>query len=314
MHLPKLLIKRLDQFLQTPRAKSTGMTNKSELLRHVINKFLDEQDTFYNNIEYVEDFISEMKERDHMTLTFNNEIQFKEIVNAFVKRGINYNQINILLIYRKEEQKYLRTLDKIPNINSLFNSQEITIIPADDGFHNDSFFVEPIIKNLLSIMSLAKQRSKRGLNVLGTLPGNDNWNEPLIITSRNKQFRIKPVIDRTKKKLDANVEVAQLSADQINNFTEFEIRYPVVQGEEEIITKLCINQPTHSIHSVFNCLERTYSIFLQYKLYLRNGVIKSAYGVIPRKILRTRGTGLGLLISKNIVETHGGNMWAVYLT
>ena len=102
MHLPKLLIKRLDQFLQTPRAKSTGMTNKSELLRHVINKFLDEQETFYNNIEYVEDFISEMKERDHMTLTFNNEIQFKEIVNAFIKRGINYNQINVLLIYRKE--------------------------------------------------------------------------------------------------------------------------------------------------------------------------------------------------------------------
>ena len=67
---------------------------------------------------------------------------------------------------------------------------------------------------------------------------NDNWNEPLIITSRNKQFRIKPVIDRTKKKLYANVEVAQLSADQINNFTEFEIRYPVVEGEEEIITKI----------------------------------------------------------------------------
>ena len=38
MHLPKLLIKRLDQFLQTSRAKNTGMTNKPELLRHVINK------------------------------------------------------------------------------------------------------------------------------------------------------------------------------------------------------------------------------------------------------------------------------------
>jgi hypothetical protein len=58
------------------------MTNKSELLRHIINKFLDEQEAFYNNIEYVEDFISEMKERDHMTLTFNNEIQSKEIVNG----------------------------------------------------------------------------------------------------------------------------------------------------------------------------------------------------------------------------------------
>src|SRR5215831_5494732 len=163
LHLPKLLIKRLDQFLQTPRAKSTGMTNKSELLRHVINKFLDEQEAFYNNIEYVEDFISEMKERDHMTLTFNNEIQFKEIVNAFIKRGINYNQINILLIYRKEEQKYLRTLEKIPNINSLFNSQEITIIPADDGFHNDSklfrrtYYQKPLEHHELSKAEIKKR-------------------------------------------------------------------------------------------------------------------------------------------------------------
>ena len=95
------------------------MTNKPELLRRVINKFLDEQEAFYNNIEYVEDFILEMKDCDHMVLTFNNEIQFKEIVNAFIKRGINYNQMNILLIYRKEEQKYLRTLDKIPNMTAL---------------------------------------------------------------------------------------------------------------------------------------------------------------------------------------------------
>jgi hypothetical protein len=68
--------------------------------------------------------------------------------------------------------------------------------------------------------------------------GIDNWNEPLIITSRNKQFRVKPVIDRAKKKLDSDVEVVELS-DQTNCFTEFEIRYPVVvDGEEEIITKL----------------------------------------------------------------------------
>lgn len=31
--------------------------------------------------------------------------------------------------------------------------------------------------------------------------GNENWNEPLIITSRNKQFRIRPVIDRAKEKV-----------------------------------------------------------------------------------------------------------------
>ncbi|MGA9151777.1 MAG: hypothetical protein WBZ36_14460 [Candidatus Nitrosopolaris sp.] len=170
MNLPKLLVKRLDQFLQTPRAKSTGMTNKSELLRHVINKFLDEQEAFYNKIDYVGDFILEMKDRDHLTLTFNNELQFREIINAFIKRGINYNQINVFIIYNKEEHRFLQSLDKIPNVNFLFNSQEITIIPADDSFHHGSFSIEPIIIKLPSIISLAKEKSKTGLNLLGTLP------------------------------------------------------------------------------------------------------------------------------------------------
>ena len=67
--------------------------------------------------------------------------------------------------------------------------------------------------------------------------GNDIWNEPLIITSGNKQFRVKPVIDRAKKKLDADVEIVELS-DQTTGFTEFEIRYPLVVQEEEIIIKL----------------------------------------------------------------------------
>jgi hypothetical protein len=169
-NLPKLLAKRLDQFLQTPRGKNIGMSNKSELLRHVINKFLDEQEAFYNKIDYVEDFILEMKDRDHLTLTFNNELQFREIINAFIKRGINYSQINVLIIYSKEEHRFLQSLDKIPNINFLFNSHEITIIRADDSFHDGSFSIEPIIKKLPSIISLAKEKSKTGLNLLGTLP------------------------------------------------------------------------------------------------------------------------------------------------
>lgn len=171
VHFPKLLIKRLDQFLQTPRAKSMGMSNKSELLRHMINEFLDEQEAFYDKMESVEDFVLEMKDHDHIVLTFNNEIQFKEIVTAFVKRGIDRNEINVLIIYRKEEQKFLQSLDKFPNINSLFNSGEITIIPAEEGAHYDSCWFEPVLKRLYDIMPLAKNNSKTGLNVLGTFPG-----------------------------------------------------------------------------------------------------------------------------------------------
>jgi hypothetical protein len=147
-----------------------GMANKSELLRHVINEFLDEQEAFYNKMESMEDFVLEIKDHDHIVLTFNNESQFKEIITAFVKRGIDYNQINALIIYRKEEQKFLQSLDKFPNINYLFNLQDIMIIPADESFHNDNFSVEPVVKRLRSIEQLAKERSKKGLNILATLP------------------------------------------------------------------------------------------------------------------------------------------------
>src|SRR5688500_9487741 len=72
------------------------MSSKSELLRHVINQFLDEQEALYNKMDYASDIILEMKDRDHIVFTYNNESQFKEIVNAYVRRGIDRNQINVL--------------------------------------------------------------------------------------------------------------------------------------------------------------------------------------------------------------------------
>ena len=171
VHLPKLLIKRLDQFLETPRAKSMGMSSKPELLRHMINQFLDEQEALYNKMDYVGDFILEMKDRDHIVFTYNNEAQFKEIVNAYVKRGIDHNQINVLLIYTKEQQKFIGSIDRFENANLLFNSQDIIIIPADESFYDDgSFSALPSLNSIRDIGELAKQKSKNGLNVLATLP------------------------------------------------------------------------------------------------------------------------------------------------
>jgi hypothetical protein len=171
VHLPKLLIKRLDEFLQTPRAKSMGMSSKPELLRHVINQFLEEQEALYNKMDFVDDLILEMKDRDHVVFTYNNEAQFNEIVNAFVRRGIDRNQINVLLIFTKEQQKFIESIDKVENVNLLFNSQDIVIIPADEGFSDDgSFSVMPSLNSLRDIVGLVKQKSKNGLNVLATLP------------------------------------------------------------------------------------------------------------------------------------------------
>ena len=171
VHFPKLLIKRLDQFLQTPRAKSMGMSSKPELLRHVINQFLDEQEALYNKMDYVGDFILEMKDRDHIVFTYSNESQFKEIVNAYVRRGIDRNQINVLLIYTKEQHKFIESIDRVKNVDLLFNSQDIMIIPADEGFYDDgNFSAIPSLNSIRDIGELAKRKSKDGLNVLATLP------------------------------------------------------------------------------------------------------------------------------------------------
>ena len=171
VHLPKLMIKRLDQFLQTPRAKSMGMSSKPELLRHMVNQFLEEQEALYNKMDYIGDLILEVKDRDHVVFTYNNESQFKEIVTAFIRRGIDRNQINVLLIFTKEQQKFIESIDKVENVNFLFNSQDIVIIPADEGFSDDgSFSVTPSLNSIGNIAELAKQKSKNGLNVLATLP------------------------------------------------------------------------------------------------------------------------------------------------
>ncbi|MFL6406683.1 MAG: MEDS domain-containing protein [Nitrososphaeraceae archaeon] len=171
VHLPKLLIKRLDQFLQTPRARSMAISSKPELLRHVINQFLDEQEALYNKMDYVSDIILETKDRDHMVFTYNNESQFKEIVNAYVRRGIDRNQINVLLIYTKEQQKFIESIERVENVNFIFNSQDIMIIPADECFYDDgSFSAIPSLNRIRDIVELAKQKSKNGPNVLATSP------------------------------------------------------------------------------------------------------------------------------------------------
>ncbi|MFZ0264653.1 MAG: MEDS domain-containing protein [Nitrososphaeraceae archaeon] len=147
------------------------MSSKPELLRHVINQFLDEQEALYNKMDYVGDFILEMKDRDHIVFTYNNESQFKEIVNAYIRRGIDRNQINVLLIYTKEQQKFIESIDRVKNVNSLLNSQDIMIIPADEGFYDDgSFSAIPSLNSMRNIGELAKRKSKDGLNVLATLP------------------------------------------------------------------------------------------------------------------------------------------------
>ena len=171
VHLPKLLIKRLDSFMETPRAKSMGMTNRPELLRRVINDFLEEQEKLYNSLESIEEFILEIKEYDHLVITFNDKTQFQEIVINFVKRGINNNNLNVLFITRKEEPEFIDVLNNMKNINSLFRSEDITIVNADDYLQGGRYLIDSVMKKLDSIGEKAKDRAKSGLSVIGTPPG-----------------------------------------------------------------------------------------------------------------------------------------------
>jgi len=171
VHLPKLLIKRLDSFIETPRAKSMGMTNRPELLRRVINEFLEEQEKLYNSLESIEEFILEMKDYDHLVITFNDKTQLQEIVINFVKRGINNNNLNVLFITREEEPEFINVLNNMKNVNSLFRSEDIMIVNADDYIQDGTYLIEPVIKSLDTIREKAKGRSKSGLSVIGTPPG-----------------------------------------------------------------------------------------------------------------------------------------------
>lgn len=171
VHLPKLLIKRLDSFLESPQAKRIGMHNKPELLRRLINDFLEEQETLYSRLESIEEFISEIKESDHVLITFNDKSQFEQIVFNFVRRGIISNNIIVLFIAAKDESQFIQALNKIKNINSHFSSQDIVILRADDYHQGGIYLIEPILKRLEGIIKTARDKSKSGLSLIGTLPG-----------------------------------------------------------------------------------------------------------------------------------------------
>ena len=168
IHLPKLLIKRLDNFLESPKAKSMGMYSKPELLRRMINEFLDKQEAIYNRLGSIEEFISEINGSDQLVITFNDKSEFEQIVINFIKRGIDNNEINVLLISKKEEPEFIQTLNKIKNIDSLFRLQDVVVLRADDYFLEGTYLIEPIPKRLDNIREIAKDRSKSGLSMIGT--------------------------------------------------------------------------------------------------------------------------------------------------
>ena len=76
-----------------------------------------------------------------------------------------------MLIYNKEQSKFIESVDRAQNIDHLINSEDMMIIPADECFYDDgSFSVIPSLNRIRDLGELAKRKSKNGLNVIATLP------------------------------------------------------------------------------------------------------------------------------------------------
>lgn len=169
--VPKLLVKRLENFLKTSHAKKSGIFNKSEFLRNAIIKYLEEQEKYLNNIDSIDDFIFEMKEGDHILVTYNNNQELSEIVISSLKRSIDKNQLFVLFISKQQEEIFVHAMEKIGDITSLYNKQDIIIIYTDDHYVEGKYSMDSIFAKFNEIKQLTQRNSKSGINIIATIAG-----------------------------------------------------------------------------------------------------------------------------------------------
>ena len=169
--IPKLLVKRLEGFLKTSQAKKAGIFSKSELLRNAVIRYLEEQEKHFNNIESVEDFISEMHERDNILVTYNNNQQLTEIINSSLKRSIDKNQLFVLFISKQQEATFVQSMEKIDDITTLYNREDVIIIHIEEHYVDGNYSMDSIFAKFNEIERIARRHSKSALNVISTIGG-----------------------------------------------------------------------------------------------------------------------------------------------
>ncbi len=167
VNLPKLLLKRMDKFVESSQARKIGVFNKSQLVRKLVDEFLVEQEKHYDNMESIDEFINEVEYGDHFLITYDDEKQLEDVVYAYAKRGIVMSAINVIVVMKKDELRILRALKNIKNLDSLFNSEKIILIYADDTIQDGHILIESILKKLDDLYELAKRKSMKGLYIHG---------------------------------------------------------------------------------------------------------------------------------------------------
>ncbi|MGD1834439.1 MAG: MEDS domain-containing protein [Nitrososphaeraceae archaeon] len=171
--IPKLLSRRLENFLNTSHAKKSGIYKKSEILRNAIIQYLDEQEKQLNNMESINDFIVEMKEGDHILVTYNNNKQLSEIISSSMQRSLDKNQLFVLFLSKQEEEFCLQAMEKIRgDIASLLNNQEIIISHTEDHYIGENYSIQSFFSRFDEIKQIAIKKSKSGLNIIATLEDN----------------------------------------------------------------------------------------------------------------------------------------------
>ena len=99
---------------------TNSLITKELLLLQKI-KYLEEQEKHLNNIDSIDDFIFEMKEGDHILVTYNNNQELSEIVISSLKRSIDKNQLFVLFISKQQEEIFVHAMEKIGDITTLYN-------------------------------------------------------------------------------------------------------------------------------------------------------------------------------------------------
>jgi hypothetical protein len=110
-----------------------------------------------------------MAGRLHLAVLVNEELQLKKLVRRFVKNGLKDNRLNVLIVSKDEEPKYMGFLKDIR-----MKSEDIEILLHEELYSDtrigSSF--KPILKRLISVKELVRKRRKSGLQIIGTIVGN----------------------------------------------------------------------------------------------------------------------------------------------
>ena len=118
------------------------------------------------------DYIFNMKDYDHISISYTMLQQLDEIIRNFFLRGMQHNQVNFWIVNQNVKKQWLEVLKRNEiDVNHLIDSKELIIIDPDEIFSNvssDPSF-NPIMEKLQTFKNVLVNGKKTGINAIGTL-------------------------------------------------------------------------------------------------------------------------------------------------